>query len=63
MRLGAGACARQGQPPVVITGYLGNNDAFDEAMGNFAVAYADQAERYSRGPKGRRERRQNHGTH
>jgi DNA-binding IclR family transcriptional regulator len=29
-----------------ISGYLGaSSDAFDEAMGRFAVAYADQAER------------------
>ena len=31
--------------PWLITGYLGNSDAFDKAMGDFAVAYADQAER------------------
>lgn len=28
-----------------IAGYLGSSDQFDEAMGDFAVAYADQAER------------------
>jgi hypothetical protein len=28
-----------------LTGYLGNSDEFDEAMGSFAIAYADQAER------------------
>ncbi|MBP0465423.1 DUF2252 domain-containing protein [Roseomonas sp. PWR1] len=28
-----------------IAGYLGSGDAFDDAVGNFAVAYADQAER------------------
>jgi hypothetical protein len=29
-----------------ISGYLGSsNDAFDRAMGTFALAYADQAER------------------
>jgi uncharacterized protein (DUF2252 family) len=28
-----------------ISGYLGSNDDFDEAMGDFAVAYADQAEK------------------
>ena len=29
-----------------ISGYLGSsNDAFDRAMGKFALAYADQAER------------------
>jgi hypothetical protein len=31
--------------PWLIAGYLGTSDTFDEAMGNFAVAYADQAER------------------
>lgn len=31
--------------PWLVTGYLGSSDAFDEAMGDFAVAYADQAER------------------
>jgi hypothetical protein len=30
--------------PLTISGYLGGKDAFDEAMGAFAVAYADQAE-------------------
>jgi uncharacterized protein (DUF2252 family) len=29
----------------VISGYLGNSVQFDEAIGDFAVAYADQAER------------------
>jgi uncharacterized protein (DUF2252 family) len=28
-----------------ISGYLGSKDAFDEAMGDFALAYADQTER------------------
>ena len=28
-----------------VAGYLGSSDQFDEAMGDFAVAYADQAER------------------
>ena len=28
-----------------IAGYLGSGDQFDEAMGDFALAYADQAER------------------
>lgn len=28
-----------------LNGYLGSKDAFDEAMGDFALAYADQAER------------------
>ena len=31
--------------PWLISGYLGTSDAFDEAMGDYAVAYADQAER------------------
>lgn len=31
--------------PWLVTGYLGTSDAFEEAIGNFAVAYADQAER------------------
>jgi uncharacterized protein (DUF2252 family) len=31
--------------PWLISGYLGTSEAFDEAMGDFAVAYADQAER------------------
>ena len=31
--------------PWLATGYLGTSDAFDEAMGEFAIAYADQAER------------------
>ena len=28
-----------------ISGYLGSSDQFDEAVGDFAMAYADQAER------------------
>ena len=31
--------------PWLIAGYLGMSDAFEEAMGDFALAYADQAER------------------
>ncbi len=31
--------------PWLIAGYLGKGDQFDEAMGDFALAYADQAER------------------
>ena len=31
--------------PWLVSGYLGTSDALDEAMGDFAVAYADQAER------------------
>jgi hypothetical protein len=29
----------------LVCGYLGNGDEFEEAMGDFAVAYADQTER------------------
>jgi hypothetical protein len=28
----------------MIAGYLGSNDRFDEAIGDYAVAYADQVE-------------------
>lgn len=31
--------------PQVITGYIGNGEAFVEAMGAFAIAYADQTEK------------------
>jgi len=30
---------------LMISGYLGKSDAFDEALGDYAVAYADQVER------------------
>jgi len=40
----ARAHAKAGDP-WMISGYLGRQDDFDEAMGNFAIAYADQAER------------------
>jgi len=30
---------------LLIGGYLGSKDVFDEAMGDFALAYADQTER------------------
>ena len=36
--------ARSGEPST-IAGYLGDDDAFDHAMGTFAEAYADQTER------------------
>jgi len=39
----ARAHAKAGDP-WMIGGYLGKNDDFDEAMGKFALAYADQAE-------------------
>ena len=29
----------------MISGYLGNSDAFDKAIATFATAYADQSER------------------
>jgi len=35
----------KGGDPAVITGYLGANDKFDEALGDFSIAYADQTER------------------
>ena len=31
--------------PWLISGYLGTSDTFDKAMGDFAIAYADQTER------------------
>jgi hypothetical protein len=34
----------KGGDPWVISGYLGKQDEFDEAMGKWALAYADQAE-------------------
>jgi uncharacterized protein (DUF2252 family) len=40
----ARAHAKAGDP-WTISGYLGRQDEFDEAMGKFAIAYADQAER------------------
>jgi hypothetical protein len=40
----ARAHAKAGDP-WVISGYLGSSDEFDAAMGKFALAYADQAER------------------
>jgi hypothetical protein len=40
----ARAHARAGGP-WTISGYLGNGSQFDDAMGKFALAYADQAER------------------
>jgi uncharacterized protein (DUF2252 family) len=44
----ARAHARSGDP-VLVSGYLGNGAAFEEAIGEFAVAYADQTERDWRG--------------
>ena len=40
----ARAHARSGEP-AKISGYLGKSDEFDEAIADFAVAYADQSER------------------
>jgi uncharacterized protein (DUF2252 family) len=40
----ARAHARAGDAAMV-SGYVGNSDSFDEAIANFAVAYADQTER------------------
>jgi uncharacterized protein (DUF2252 family) len=40
----ARAHARSGEP-AKISGYLGKNDVFDEAVADFATAYADQSER------------------
>ena len=47
LRLGARPRAREGRAKSsTISGYLGSSsDEFDEAMGDFAMAYADQAER------------------
>jgi uncharacterized protein (DUF2252 family) len=36
--------ARSGDP-ALISGYLGRNDVFDEALASFSVAYADQTEK------------------
>jgi uncharacterized protein (DUF2252 family) len=40
----AGGHARSGDP-VAIAAYLGNGQSFDRAIGEFAIAYADQTER------------------
>jgi len=40
----ARAHARSGEP-ALIAGYLGESEIFDEAIANFAIAYADQSER------------------
>jgi hypothetical protein len=40
----ARAHARSGDA-ATISGYLGKSDAFDEAVGEFALAYADQTAR------------------
>jgi uncharacterized protein (DUF2252 family) len=39
----ARAHARSGEP-AAISGYLGNSDVFDNAIADFSIAYADQAE-------------------
>jgi hypothetical protein len=40
----ARAHARSGEP-AKIRGYLGKSDAFDQAVADFSIAYADQTER------------------
>jgi hypothetical protein len=45
VRLGANAGACSQREPAKIAGYLGKGDQFDEAIADFAAAYADQAER------------------
>jgi hypothetical protein len=40
----ARAHARSGDP-IAIAGYLGSSDAFDQAVADFAVRYADQNDR------------------
>jgi hypothetical protein len=40
----ARAHARSGEP-ALIAGYLGESDAFDRAIADFSVAYADQSEK------------------
>ena len=40
----ARAHARSGDP-AMIAGYMGSSEIFDDAMCDFAVAYADQAQR------------------
>jgi uncharacterized protein (DUF2252 family) len=41
----ARAHAKAGHDRLTLAGYLGKKDDFDEAMGSFAITYADQAER------------------
>jgi len=41
----ARAHVKSSSSALAISGYLGKTDNFDEALGNFAVAYADQTER------------------
>ncbi len=43
-RVLARAHARSGDP-VVLTGYMGKSTAFEDALAEFGVAYADQNER------------------
>jgi hypothetical protein len=43
LRLGTRGCI--GVAVLVIAGYLGRSETFDIAIGRYAVAYADQAER------------------
>ena len=41
----ARAHSKAGDADLTISGYLGKTENFDEAMGDFAIVYADQAER------------------
>jgi hypothetical protein len=45
MRLGVARAHAKSGDPWAISGYLGEGPQFDEAMGGFALAYADEAER------------------
>ena len=44
VRWHAGARHARSGEPALISGYLGKADTFDRAIGDFAVAYADQVE-------------------
>jgi hypothetical protein len=50
----ARAHSKVSETSAMISGYLGSSNKFDEAMGKFALAYADQAERDSVGAARRR---------
>ena len=45
LRFGAAWLHARAGSPAQISGYLGNSDTFDNAIGKFASAYADQSER------------------
>jgi len=57
VRLAAGSRRCQGRRPLGDKRYLGKNAQFDQAMGKFALAYADQAERDHAALRIRRSRR------